>query len=55
MQKPDKIDYTKLLGFDSVGGETSEGVDFQDETLGARLGAKVGDAIEPLAPAKPAK
>jgi hypothetical protein len=42
MQKPDKIDYAKLLGFDAVSDQLSAGVDFQDETIGAKLGAKVG-------------
>jgi hypothetical protein len=41
-----KIDYAKLLGFEAVSDELSNGVDFQDETIGARLGAKVG-AVEP--------
>jgi hypothetical protein len=43
MQKPDKIDFTKLLGFETVADQLSEVADFQDETLGAKLGAKVGD------------
>jgi hypothetical protein len=43
MQKPEKIDFAKLLGFDTVAEQLSEGADFQDETLGAKLGAKVGD------------
>lgn len=37
-----KIDFERLLGFDSVGDRISGSVDFQDETLGAKLGAKVG-------------
>ena len=41
MQKQ-SIDFSKLLGFDVVADEASEGVDFQSETIGARLGAKVG-------------
>ncbi len=49
MQKADKIDFTKLLGFETVTSEWSEALDFQDETLGAKLGAKVGD-VEALAP-----
>ncbi len=40
-----KIDYAKLLGFAAVSDEPSEGVDFQDETISAKLGAKVG--LEP--------
>ena len=43
MQKPEKIDFTKLLGFETVADVLSEGIDFQDETTGAKLGAKVGD------------
>jgi hypothetical protein len=46
MQKPDKIDYAKLLGFDAVGDHVSDGVDFQDETISARLGAKVGNETQ---------
>lgn len=49
MQKHDKIDYTKLLGFQTVGDHISR-VDFQDETMGAKLGAKVG--LEETAPTK---
>ena len=41
-----KIDFGKLLGFETVAG-----CDFQDETFGAKLGAKVGDA-EPAPPSK---
>ena len=43
MQKPDKIDFGKLLGFETVAEELSKGLDFQDDTLGAKIGAKVGD------------
>jgi hypothetical protein len=39
-----KIDYAKLLGFDAVSDELSKGIDFQGETIGAKLGAKVGGA-----------
>jgi hypothetical protein len=50
MQKLDRIDYAKLLGFASVSDRISGSVDFQDETIGAKLGAKVGDpeAGQPL-------
>jgi hypothetical protein len=44
------IDYAKLLGFNAVSEQLSEGLDFQDETIAAKLGAKVG--AEPIAPAK---
>ena len=49
MQKPEKIDLTKLLGFETIACEPTDNVDFQDETLGAKLGAKVGsiEAVEP--------
>ena len=33
-----KIDFSKLLGFDTLSAET----DFADATVGAKLGAKVG-------------
>ena len=51
MQTPDKIDYAKLLGFDTVSDQLSAGVDFQDETISAKLGGKVG-AMEADTPAK---
>ena len=40
--KCDRIDYAKLLGFDGVNNQISGPVDFQDETINAKLGAKVG-------------
>jgi hypothetical protein len=46
-----KLDYSKLLGFAAVSDQLSEGVDFQDETISARLGAKVG-GTEPTEPAQ---
>jgi hypothetical protein len=50
MKKTDKIDYTRLLGFASVSDQISGGFDFQDETIGAKLGVKVGaEANEPAA------
>ena len=42
MQGPNQIDFGKLLGFATVSDQIAEGVDFQDATMGARLGAKVG-------------
>lgn len=36
------LDFSKLLGFDAVADQVSDGVDFQDHTVGAKLGAKVG-------------
>ena len=50
MRKVDAIDFAKLLGFDTVTRELSETLDLQDETLGAKLGAKIGDAVEAVAP-----
>jgi hypothetical protein len=42
------LDFTRLLGFSSVADRLSNGVDFQDETLGAKLGAKIGLEPEPV-------
>ena len=36
------IDLSKLFGFDILVDEVSSGVDFQDETIAMKLGAKVG-------------
>jgi len=43
MQKSIKLDHSKLLGFDTVSHELADGVDFQNENVGAKIGAKVGD------------
>lgn len=43
------IDYRMLLGFSSVSEAVGKGVDFRDETLGSKLGAKIGQ-VEPVAP-----
>ncbi len=45
-----KIDYSKLLGFESVEASISGSVDFQDDALAAKLGAKVGN--DPLPPSR---
>jgi hypothetical protein len=45
------IDFARLLGFETVSDTIPGHVDFQDATLGAKLGAKVG-AIEPNSPAR---
>ena len=45
------IDFTKLLGFDTVAEEVSGGLDLQNDTFGSKLGAKVGDG-EDVSPAK---
>ena len=50
MQKPDRIDFAKLLGFELVTRELLEDFDLQEETIGAKLGAKVGAEAEPDAP-----
>jgi len=42
MRDSDKLDFSKLLGFDTVSVSLKDGVDFQDPTFAARLGAKVG-------------
>jgi hypothetical protein len=42
MSKNANIDYGKLLGFETVSDHFTGKIDFQDETIGARLGAKVG-------------
>jgi hypothetical protein len=52
MQKPDRIDFAKLLGFELVTRELLENFDLQDASVGAKLGAKVGDAVETGAPEK---
>jgi hypothetical protein len=40
-----KIDYAELLGFDAVCDDLSEGIDFQDVIMSAKLGAKVGAEV----------
>ena len=52
MKHAASLDFTKLLGFSTVAGQLSDGIDFQDETVGAKLGAKVG--VEPTGTAKDA-
>ena len=41
MRTTTKIDYSKLLGFDTVGDQISK-LDFCADALSAKLGAKVG-------------
>jgi hypothetical protein len=48
MKTIDKIDYAKLLGFDAVSDQIAGSVDFQDETISAKLGAKVGAEDAPV-------
>lgn len=52
MNKPDRIDFEKLLGFELVTRELLRGFDFQDETFGDKLGAKVGLEDPPSPPNK---
>jgi hypothetical protein len=40
------IDFSRLLGFDTVIGDVQQDVDLRDETLSDKLGAKIGP-IEP--------
>jgi hypothetical protein len=42
MNAPNKIDYSKLLGFGILSDELENGVDFKDPCVAAKLGAKVG-------------
>jgi hypothetical protein len=50
MRTSNKIDYSKLLGFETIGDLIAESVDFQDEALAAKLGAKVGNDPTPGKP-----
>jgi hypothetical protein len=40
-----KLDLSRLLGFDAIASDTTDDVDFRDDVVAARLGAKVG--VEP--------
>lgn len=44
------LDLSRLLGFDAVEGAGS--VDFRDDAVASRLGAKVGETSQQSAPAK---
>ena len=44
MSEIKNLDFTKLLGFETVSDQIAENIDFQDEALGSKLGAKVGEA-----------
>jgi len=56
MAMTDRIDFTKLLGFRTVSEQSAQGIDFKDETVAARLGAKVGGIGESDMPQhKPAR
>ena len=45
-----QIDFTKLLGFNTVSNELPDGLDFKGDFIGARLGAKVGDPEDASTP-----
>jgi hypothetical protein len=45
MSGPNKIDYSKLLGFEIVTDELEKGVDFKNPVVAAKLGAKAGATI----------
>lgn len=51
MRETKNIDFGKLLGFDTVSDRIEGRFDFRDETIGTKLGAKVGaeDAPDPSA------
>ena len=53
MHGPPKIDYSKLLGFDMVIDELVDGVDFNNPTIGEKLGAKMGPTTVPPPPPPP--
>ena len=51
MKKASEINYAKLLGFESIGDLISGDIDFKDEAVAAKLGAKIGiDVQTKLAP-----
>lgn len=45
MQKRERIDYGKLLGFANLPKTGEAKVDFKDKTADARIGAKVGGEV----------
>ena len=42
MKTINTLDATRLLGFASLGDRLAQGVDFKDDMVGTKLGAKVG-------------
>ena len=42
MRKARGIDFARLLGFETLGERISDGIDFRDESIANKLGAKVG-------------
>ena len=49
MQRSGTVDFARLLGFDTVAGDAGKDLDLRNETIGGRLGAKIGP-IEPTSP-----
>lgn len=43
MKQLDKLDFSKLLGFATVSEDLQGRINFQDASIGPKLGAKVGD------------
>jgi hypothetical protein len=54
MKAQDTIDYAKLLGFAMVSDLVGHEIDLQDDTVGDKLGAKIGGEATDV-PAEPAK
>ena len=54
MKAQHAIDYAKLLGFAMVSDLVGHEIDLQDETVGDKLGAKIGGEATDL-PIEPAK
>ena len=50
MAKSKHVELARLLGFETLDDHVAGPIDFQDETIGDKLGAKVGEP-EPNAPA----
>lgn len=46
MKKASEINYAKLLGFESIGDLISGDIDFKDEAVAAKLGAKIGIDVQ---------
>ena len=45
MDKSKKLDFSALLGFSAVNEQAGFGIDFQNGTVGARLGAKISTEV----------
>ena len=46
MKKASEINYAKLLGFESIGELISGDIDFKEEAVAAKLGAKIGIDVQ---------